>query len=101
MDINSISCLTPINQSIMVSVDKPTLLDIDDLSDDEDSQGIQNRENSLHLIHHGQFLRGAVDHQRGQGGGHLVIKECGPPEFIPKFLSTDLHRIKHIFVRTF
>ena len=55
----------------MVSVDKPTLLDIDDLSDDEDSQGIQNRENSLHLIHHAQFLRGAVDHQRGQGGGGI------------------------------
>ena len=41
MDINSISCLTLINQSILVSNDKPTLLDIDDLSDEEDSQGIQ------------------------------------------------------------
>ncbi|XP_028399106.1 tubulin polyglutamylase complex subunit 2-like [Dendronephthya gigantea] len=39
MEINSISNLTPINQSIVVSDDKPTLLDIDDLSDEEDSQG--------------------------------------------------------------
>ncbi len=68
MDINSISCLTPINQSIVVSVDKPTLLDIDDLSDDEDSQGIQNRENSLHLIHHAQFLRGGTGLRTIKGG---------------------------------
>ena len=39
MDINSISCLTLINQSILVSNDKPTVFDIDDLSDEEDSQG--------------------------------------------------------------
>jgi hypothetical protein len=39
MEINSISSLTPINQSIVVSDDKPTLLDIDDLSDEEDLRG--------------------------------------------------------------
>ncbi|CAB3980617.1 Hypothetical predicted protein, partial [Paramuricea clavata] len=39
MEINSISSVTPINQSIVVSDDKPTLLDIDDLSDEEDLRG--------------------------------------------------------------
>ena len=39
MEVNSISCLTLVNQVALVSNDKPTLLDIDDLSDEEDSQG--------------------------------------------------------------
>ena len=39
MEVNSISSLTPINQSVLVSNDKPTLFDVDDLSDEEDSQG--------------------------------------------------------------
>ena len=39
MEVNSISCLTLVNQMGLVSGDKPTLLDIDDLSDEENSQG--------------------------------------------------------------
>ena len=52
MEINSISSLTPINQSIVVSDDKPTLLDIDDLSDEEDLRGTHKRDNSLFLYIH-------------------------------------------------
>ena len=50
MEVNSISCLTLVNQMGLVSDDKATLLEIDDLSDEEDSQGnIVNRNKCFEL----------------------------------------------------